>query len=418
MGFEFGTRGSAVVVAAALGLAMMGTTLPTPLYPAYATTFALAPVLTPVIFATYASGVIAALLYLGYLSDEVGRRRMMLPALAVSALSSAVFLLARGASGLPLLLVGRFLSGLSTGVVSGAGTAWLVDLAGEGDEREEKATRLAVGTNLAGLAAGPLLAGVVAAYTRWPLRLPYVIDLALLLPAIAGVAFAKDERGRDKSFASGRLRRQKLTVAPQARSAFVRAALAGACAFAVAGVINAVAPSFLGKNLHVRSLAASGVLVALFFASGIVGQLTLRKLETRSGLGLGCVALLAGLGALALSLGRSSTPLLFVAAALAGLGQGFVVGAGLADVNGKLGDQRSETDSTYYLVLYLGLSLPVLGVGFLGSATSLVLAGFVFCAVVGSAVAAALIMVAVARGEETKPPPARTFPMKKAATPT
>jgi hypothetical protein len=35
-------------------VAMMGTTLPTPLYPLYNRAFGLAPVLTPVIFATYA----------------------------------------------------------------------------------------------------------------------------------------------------------------------------------------------------------------------------------------------------------------------------------------------------------------------------------------------------------------------------
>ena len=64
-----------VLVAFAFAVAMMGTTLPTPLYPLYDRAFGLAPVLTPVIFATYALGVVATLLFFGYLSDEIGGGR-------------------------------------------------------------------------------------------------------------------------------------------------------------------------------------------------------------------------------------------------------------------------------------------------------------------------------------------------------
>src|SRR6478736_9327551 len=94
--------GSALV-AFGFAVAMMGTTLPTPLYPLYNQAFGLAPVLTPVIFATYAFGVVATLLFFGYLSDEVGRRPVMLAALGLSAASALSFLFARG---LTALLVG------------------------------------------------------------------------------------------------------------------------------------------------------------------------------------------------------------------------------------------------------------------------------------------------------------------------
>ncbi len=84
-----------------------------------------------VIFAVYAGGVIAALLLFGNLSDSIGRRRALLPGLALSAASAVIFLLA---DGLPLLLVGRVLSGLSAGIFTGTATATLVDL-GAGRER-------------------------------------------------------------------------------------------------------------------------------------------------------------------------------------------------------------------------------------------------------------------------------------------
>jgi MFS family permease len=41
-----------------------------------------------VIFATYAAGVIAALVLFGHLSDQIGRRHALLPGLALSAVSA------------------------------------------------------------------------------------------------------------------------------------------------------------------------------------------------------------------------------------------------------------------------------------------------------------------------------------------
>ena len=176
-----------VLVVFGFAVAMMGTTLPTPLYPLYNHAFGLAPVLTPVIFATYAFGVVATLLFFGYLSDEIGRRPVMLAALCLSAVSAVTFLFAHG---LTALLVGRVLSGLSAGIASGTGTAWLVDLAGR--RGKQHATLLAVAANIGGLALGPLVAGLLAGLAPSPLRLPFAVDLALLVPALLGVMVAPE----------------------------------------------------------------------------------------------------------------------------------------------------------------------------------------------------------------------------------
>ena len=66
---------------------MAGTTLPTPLYPAYALRWGFSALVITVIFAVYAIGVIAALVFLGSLSDQVGRRPALLAALALSVAS-------------------------------------------------------------------------------------------------------------------------------------------------------------------------------------------------------------------------------------------------------------------------------------------------------------------------------------------
>lgn len=73
-------------------------------------------------YAVYAAGVLAALLLFGRASDVIGRRRVLLAGMACAALSAVVFLAGAGLTG---LLVGRVLSGLSAGLVTGTATAAL-----------------------------------------------------------------------------------------------------------------------------------------------------------------------------------------------------------------------------------------------------------------------------------------------------
>ena len=375
--------GSALV-AFAFAVAMMGTTLPTPLYPLYNRAFDLAPVLTPVIFATYALGVVATLLFFGYLSDEIGRRPVMLAALGLSAASAVTFIFARD---LAALLVGRVLSGLSAGIASGTATAWLVDLAGR--RGKQHATLLAVAANIGGLAFGPLVAGLLAGLAPWPLRLPFGVDLALLAPALVGVMVAPETLTiRDPRI---KLRMQNMRVPPEVADIFPPAAVVGVCAFAVAGVFSAVAPEFLGNELGDKSPVRAGLLVFLFFAMAASGQLTVNRIPKRLGLAVGCVVLIVGLGLLAAALATRSTALLFLSAAVSGLGEGLPVGFGLGAINEKVGDKRGETDSAYFVLLYCGVALPVVGVGFAALAIGMVKAGLLFCGIVGLCVLGVLV---------------------------
>jgi MFS family permease len=373
-----------VLVAFGFVIAMMGTTLPTPLYPLYNQAFGLAPVLTPVIFATYAFGVVATLLFFGYLSDEVGRRPVMLAALGLSALSAVTFLFAHG---LTALLVGRVLSGLSAGIASGTGTAWLVDLAGRRGKHNE--TLLAVAANIGGLALGPLVAGLLAGLAPSPLRLPFAVDLLLLVPALLGVMIAPERLA--VPHLRVHLRMQNMHVPPEVADIFPPAAIVGICAFAVAGVFSAVAPEFLGNDLGDKSPVHAGLLVFLFFAMSVSGQLTVNLIPKRLGLAVGCVVLVVGLALLAAALATRSSVLLFVAAAVCGLGQGLPVGFGLGAINEKVGNKRGETDSAYFVLLYCGVALPVVGVGFVALPAGMATAGLLFCGIVGVCVLGVLV---------------------------
>jgi len=376
-------------VAFALAIAMLGTTLPTPLYGLYREDFGFSELMITVIFATYAAGVIASLLLFGRLSDQVGRRRMLLPGLALAALSAVAFLLA---DGLALLIVGRVLSGLSAGIFTGTATATLMDLAAPG--RRARATLVATIANMGCLGCGPLLAGLLSQWAGSPLRLIFWVDLALLVPAAIAIwAMPEPVVARSRP----RLRPQALTVPSEMRATFVEAALAGFAGFAVLGLFTAVTPAFLGQELGVTSRAVVGLVVFSVFAASMVGQVTLQRVPEAVAMLAGCLALIAGMGSLALGLAVSSLALLVLGGVIAGFGHGAAFRAGLAAVSARSpAERRGEVASSYFVVMYVGISLPVIGVGILAQATGLRTAGLIFAA----AVAALSMTMLVLRGRE------------------
>ncbi|NEE40635.1 MFS transporter, partial [Streptomyces sp. SID7982] len=169
---------------------MAGTTLPTPLYGLYQEEIGFSSLMVTVIFAVYAAGVIAVLVVAGGVSDVLGRRPVLLAGLGCAAASALCFVLE---GGLPLLFTGRVLSGFSAGLFTGTATVAVMELAPP--HRRGRASLAATAANMLGLGCGPLLAGLLAEYAPWPLRLPYLVHLGLVAVA-AGLALALPETVR------------------------------------------------------------------------------------------------------------------------------------------------------------------------------------------------------------------------------
>ena len=374
-------------VAYAFAVTMVGTTLPTPLYSLYRARFGFSELMITVIFATYAVGVIGALLLVGRMSDEIGRRPVLLPGIALSALSAVAFLLAQG---LAPLLIGRLLSGLSAGIFTGTATATVVDF--EPARPPGRGTLVATAANMLGLGLGPLLAGLLAESGSHPLRLPFWVDLALLVAAaLAIVAIPEPVSVRGKP----RLRPQSLHVPAEVRPIFIRGALAAFAGFAVLGLFTAVSPAFLGQTLKISSHAVVGLVVFAVFAASFAGQLAFEAVPQRSALPLGCGGLIVGMAVLASGLAASSLALLVIGGLIAGVGQGLSFRAGLTGVNAAAPpDERAEVASSFFVVAYVAISVPVIGVGVLAEAAGLRTAGLVFAAVVAALAAVALALLA------------------------
>jgi MFS family permease len=368
-------------------VAMLGTTLPTPLYPLFEGRYGFGPLQVTVIFAIYAFGVIAGLILFGNLSDRIGRKPVLLLGLGLSAASALLFLFA---GSLVPIYVARIVSGLSAGIFTGTATAYVIDLAPEG--RRRLASFAAVVANLGGLGTGTLLAGLLAQWAPHALRLPFAVDLCLVLVATAGLLLAPETVQRG----AFRLTVQRLDVPAEVAAVFVRAGLAGFAAFAVSGVFSSVAPEFLSVGLGHHSPALAGLLVFILFLMSVAGQALV--LHLRNALAVGCALLVGGVALLALSLAVDSLAALFASAVVAGLGQGVVVSAGLAAIVERTPvTRRGETASSFFVVLYFGLAVPVIAAGVAIHYTSLRSAGLGFCIAVGLLALAGLASETVAR---------------------
>jgi MFS family permease len=369
------------LLAAAFAINMLGTTLPTPLYPIFEQTYGFGSLLVTIVFAVYAIGVLAGLLCFGHLSDDIGRKRVLIAGLVLSFASAAVFLFARD---LAAIFAGRILSGLSAGVFTGSATAALVDLAAPA--LRARATAIAVAANIGGLGLGTLLSGLLGQYAPDPLRLTFAVDLVLCVLAIVAVALAPESV---PDIGELRFRIQRLRIPPEIRRMFMQAAIAGMCGFAVAGLFSAVAPSYLASVLGYANHAIAGALVFVMMSLTAAGQIVVRRFARERALLVGAALLFVGIALLAAALLTRYMPLLFLSAVLEGLGVGLSIGAGLAEINERITERRGEVSSAYFVLLYIGLAFPVIGVGALASSLGLAGAGLVFCGVI----AAALLVV-------------------------
>ena len=97
---------------AIIGLALFASGTPSPLYGIYRELWGFSPLVLTLVYATYAFGVLAALLLAGRVSDEVGRRPVLLAALATLMGATVLFMLA---DSVVWLFVARGVQGLATG---------------------------------------------------------------------------------------------------------------------------------------------------------------------------------------------------------------------------------------------------------------------------------------------------------------
>lgn len=387
-----GTRLAFVGLAFAFLVTMIGTTIPTPLYPVYQQQFGFSQFMITVIFAAYGAGVVGALIVTGRWSDQLGRRPLLFGALAAAALSDIVFL---SSQGLSWLLAGRVLSGISAGIFTGTATVAVIELAPK--DMKPLATFAATAANMGGLGLGPVVAGLLGQYVIWPLHLSYLVHLGLVGLALIAVWRVRETVTRP---AHPHLTLQRLSVPREVRSVFLPAAIASFAGFSVLGFFTATAPAFMGEVLGYSNLALIGVVAGTVFFASILGQRLQNRIEESRRLPWGCVLVILGVSLIGTGIGVVSLGIFLAGAVVAGLGHGIAFRAGLGAItSASPADQRGAVTATFFVVSYVALSVPVMGIGLVARFAGLSATGIGFAGFVALLAVVALVLLLKYRGK-------------------
>jgi MFS family permease len=349
------------VVAYVFTVVMAFGAVPTPLYAIYERRDGFSALVVTLVFAVYAVGVVVGLFLAGHISDWVGRRRVLLPAVAVEIVAAVVFVLWPS---LPGLLVGRVLSGVGIGSVTATATAYLTELHERARPRHSgnRAQLVAIAANLGGIGLGPFVSGILAQFVTSPLRTPYLVFLGLLGLAAVALTLAPETVVRPDPLPT--YRPQRVTVPGESLPAYLIACAVGFAGFALLGLFTSLAPQFVAGTLHHTSRALAGAVVLLVFGTAAVVQMLGRHLRVRRQVTSGLALVTVGLVALTAGVWSASLPLFLVGGAVAGAGVGLSFkGAVTAVVGMAVAERRGEALAGFFAAAYLGLIGPVIGLG-------------------------------------------------------
>jgi len=345
-------------MASIIGLALFASGTPSPLYETYRALWGFSPVVLTLVYATYAFGVLASLLLAGPVSDQAGRRTVLIVALAALMLATVVFMVANS---LAWLFAARAIQGVATGLALGAASAALLDLHPRRDPSAVGLANAVVSTG--GIGLGVLTSALIIELLPAPRVLPYVAALVLFAVAFVGTLLMPEPV---KSRSRLRLTPQRPTVPATVRPAFMLAAIGVASSWSVAGLSLSLGPQLSATLFRSSDHLVDGASVFALAVPAALAQIAFRRTAPWRGAAAGSVALAAGMLIIVAATSIKSGALYLIGSVVGGAGFGVAFLGALRALSAPIpAEHRSSVMSAFYLVAYSSLSLPAILAGVL-----------------------------------------------------
>ena len=334
---------------------LAGSAAPTPIYALYQAEWHFSPITTTAVFGVYALAVLTALLIFGSLSDYIGRRPVLLAAIAVQAATMLVF---TAADGVPVLVVARVVQGLATGAALGAIGAAMLDL------DKAKGTIANAVAPMTGSATGAIGAGLLVQFLPAPTRLVYLVLFGVFVLQAIGVALMS-ETSQPVPGAVDSLR-PEFAVPAAVRRPMTVAVPALVAVWALAGFYGSLSPAAIRIIVGSTSPVLGSTPFAVLAASAALAVFALRSASPRFVVTFGLIALIVGVGITVLATDHRSVVAFFAGTVLAGIGMGSgFQGALRTVVPLARPHERAGVLSVAFVVSYLALGVPAVVAGFL-----------------------------------------------------
>ena len=337
-------------VALGMFLVACGANLFAPMVVVYQTTTSLGVLQTTFLFGIYALGIMVALFIGGPLSDSLGRRAIMRPAVLTTTAGSLVFLTGAGGAFLPLL-IGRLCAGAAVGLAMSSGAAWIKELS----------THLSVGAKRssialsAGFASAPGVAGIAAEFLPWPTVVPYLLHIGLALIVVPLVWTVPEQRS-----AQAASRRHSFVPTSLITPRYLPVVAYAPWVFGSATTAFVFLPAQLSEHLRHPVLVA-GLCALLTMGSGVVIQQLAGRIRVTSfhGMALAAVGMALCLAVLAAAHHGWAVFLLPIAAIIMGSSYGIGMLSGLAETQAIAdAEELGAATGVFYSLTYLGFFAP------------------------------------------------------------
>ncbi|MER8033126.1 MFS transporter [Streptomyces bauhiniae] len=317
-----------------------------------------------VVFAFYIVGLTGSLLVCGVVSDRLGRKLVLLPALALALAACLVF---ATATTVAALITARLFSGIAVGAVVSAGMAAVTDVAGP--ERKRTAALLASCAMVFGAGLGPLLAGILSETAPAPTVTVFAVEAVLLATAVLTVL--RMPLRRPEAATKGAWIR--LPGVPRGNGRHLALGIAVfAPGITATSFVLSLGPSLLSGLLGTTSRIVAGAMAFVMFLAATGVQFAVQRLRRRTILTAGAFSTTLSMITLVAAVHTSSAAALIISALLAGTGQGLGQLGGLSLLNAGIPpDRLAEANAALNTGGYLPAGiLPVLA-GYLSDGTGL-----------------------------------------------
>lgn len=356
-----------ITVAICLLLITLAVNVSMPLFRVYAAAAHLNNGQTSLVFAAYIVGMLPCYIFLGGLSDRVGRKQVMIAALISALLATATITMWPNVYS---LIFARFFQGVGVGLGMGAGTAYMSELLFPESAAPTKAAGLASLYTAFGFGGGALATSIVLLISFTLLPVTYYL---LLIVTLIGLVLLIRLRGL-KSIGGKMIR---LPYFPHG-SLPLNTAI-GIC-WAATGIVIAIIPTQLAKF---GLTPYAGICLVLVNWTGAFIQPAIRNMNPLKSVKIGL--LLAPLGFAFVILGCNYGQIIIVLLGTATVGlaaYGFSFSGGLALVTNLGGVQKARAVAGYMFVGYIGFGIPAVFLGYFADHFGIVNALLLFEAVI------------------------------------
>jgi MFS family permease len=352
------------IVSFALFLVTLAVNISMPLFRPYAEMAGLNNGQTALVLATYIVGMLPCYIFLGGISDRIGRKPVLLFSLFLALASNLTITLFPNVFA---LIVARFFQGVALALSMGTGTAFIAELVSSDTHAAVKAANATSMATAIGFSGGAFMTSIALLIHFTYLPITYFVAIAITIIGIL-LAFSLPKLPP----IGGNLVR--LPYFPKG-SLLVNISIA--ICWATTGVVIAIIPTQLA-TYHLTAYAGF-CLVLINWTGGFMQPFIRKRFQPKTSLKLGFAIIPFGFGLVILGSYLGVLPVVLLGTAFIGsAAYGFSYQGGLAIIADLGGSQKARAVSGYMFFGYVGFGIPAILLGFLADSIGIIASLLVF----------------------------------------